>query len=695
MKDKVTTYFYKLIAFTLTTVLGLSSVVMPVNASQNAVDYSPETVRYRSVLYYRDASIWGGDNNFYPSAIPADQITHLYFASLDFDDDGELSFMDIDAAVDAPAGMTDVDWDAPNSGVLSAFQDLKAQNPNLRIGISIGGWTRSGDFAPMAADPSARSRFADNVCRFIKYTNMDAVDIDWRYPGTVRSTDLTSSIKDEGAPHSSPQDKANLDLLLEELRAALDQQEDDLGREYELSVTLPPTAALISAGYQIPSLFDIIDFANLMTFDMHGAWMNISGHQAALYANPACPPIYSVDESVNYLLTGGASADQIVIGYSLQTAGWEQVTDDGGVAGLPGLFGTAALINKNSDRSLSYGALNQRPIWGTVGSSFCGGIWDYGAMDLLMTGYPGLTEYWDDTAKASYLYNPDTGAFFTHESIRSLQAKTNYVKSKGMGGIAGFYAAWDRSTATGKRDELTRTVKNGLFGSSSLTHYTANRPEADVLAEVTAYANSSGNGYEITLLNLAAANETDPVLSKVEDMAETIKLPRLYIKTASGITLTPGSAGVNITQANGYHVVDLGNRMIPRGGTVTVNLKTDDAAAINDIQSIMLTQRIMSDGAEISRQRIYESTDALPPANVSPLVFDDATVQAMETDGVTMSGCTCFNIYVSGNTYDPMYDVCYKGIHYRQKWWVLSPPPPDSGDSIWTKIGNCPCPCAP
>lgn len=45
---------------------------------------------------------------FYPKGIPADQLTHLNFAFLDFDSNGELVFTDKDAATGAPVGMDGV-----------------------------------------------------------------------------------------------------------------------------------------------------------------------------------------------------------------------------------------------------------------------------------------------------------------------------------------------------------------------------------------------------------------------------------------------------------------------------------------------------------------------------------------------------------------------------------------------------------
>ena len=166
--------------FLLSAGLLLSSDSLIVHANnQGAVEYTKDETRLRNVMYYGDWSIWGGQGNFYPSGIPADQLTHLNFAFLDFDANGTLKFTDKDAAVGAPVGMQDVQWGAANAGLISAFQDLRAKNPNLRIGISIGGWSKSGDFSAVAANATVRKNFVSNVMKFIKYANMDFVDLDW------------------------------------------------------------------------------------------------------------------------------------------------------------------------------------------------------------------------------------------------------------------------------------------------------------------------------------------------------------------------------------------------------------------------------------------------------------------------------------------------------------------------------------
>ena len=49
---------------------------------------------YRNILFYGDWSIYTGQRNFYPSEIEAGLITHLIFAYLDLDSNGDLVLRD-------------------------------------------------------------------------------------------------------------------------------------------------------------------------------------------------------------------------------------------------------------------------------------------------------------------------------------------------------------------------------------------------------------------------------------------------------------------------------------------------------------------------------------------------------------------------------------------------------------------------
>lgn len=727
----------RVLAFSTAFLLGcslLAAPVLPADAaaqSGSAVEYST-TGSLRNVMYYGDWSIWGGQGNFYPKGIPADQLTHLNFAFLDFDKDGNLVFTDKDAATGAPVGMDGVQWGAANAGILSAMQELRAKNPNLRMGVSLGGWSKSGDFSTVSANALTRKVFVENVMKFIKYTNMDFVDLDWEYPGEKRDGDLVDNKNDEGTPNASDADKDNYILLLQDLRDALDKQGKELNKTYELTVALPAPKAKLDKGIDIKKLFQIVDFANIMTYDMRGAWDETSGHQTGLYTNPNDPlkdAGLSVDAAVSYLLANGAPSDKIVIGAAFYTRGWEKVSA-GPDANLPGLFGEAEVCAKDADQTASRGANNEAPLKDGEGGRR-GGVWSYRSLSKLKSSYPGLKEYWDDTAKAPYMYDASTGVFFTYDNQRSIKEKAAYVKANKLGGMISWMASQDaETTVSGQRDELTKTIKESLFGSAPLQQYKIGTTDADVDVSVETFDEewTRSQGYKITIKNNAVKNESGEVLSLVEEACETIKSPKIYIKTKSGSQFSPSGYGCGtVTNEDGYCVIDLStvydNQTIGQGATCSFQIKSSDVVDLNDIISIEMTQRITKSGPEISRQLVYgkvtdepfiigvadkeiqegESFNALEGVKATDVNDGDITSSIKVTGSVDTSKAGTYNLTytvtnkkgktatvscvitvkeksetpdVGGNTYDPskVYyggeTVVYNGQTYRCKWWT-------------------------
>lgn len=615
----------RLFAMTVMTIMMFVSSLAPayagttVSAAQEPV-VKNATKEIRNVMYYGDWSIWGGQGNFYPKDIPADQLTHLNYAFLDFDAQGNLVFTDKDAAVEAPVGQDGVQWQAANAGILIALQQLRAENPNLKIGISLGGWSKSGDFAVVAADASKRANLIQNVMKFIKYTNMDFVDVDWEFPAEVRQPDLVDNKNDEGTKYAMPEDKNNYILLLQDIKNALNKQGAELGKAYELSVALPAPKSKIDIGIDVPRLFNIVDFANIMTYDMRGAWDEVSGHHTGLYTNPNDPLTgnnLSIDESVNYLIQQGAEPNKIVIGAAYYTRGWDKVSQ-GSDPNHPGLFGDAALSAKDADQTPSRGAVGEAALAVGDGGRRTG-IWSYRNLDKLKATYPNLKEYWDDAAKAPYLYDGTTGVFYTYDNERSIQEKTKYVLENGLGGVIAWMASNDAPTTDpAKRDKLTKATKEGLFGSQTLTTHEIQYTKLDVTADVKPYTEAWGNskGYEVTLFNNESLTESNQVLKAVERGAKTVKLPKLYIQADGPLTSGDYLAGT-VTNENGYTVVDLKSvydaKTIEPGRSYTFKLKGD-----TKITSMELVQRVSDSSPEMNRQLILG--DEAPSMNQPPVL---------------------------------------------------------------------------
>ncbi|MGL5540926.1 MAG: glycosyl hydrolase family 18 protein, partial [Erysipelotrichaceae bacterium] len=610
-------------ALTLSVVSTTLTPVYATDLSQNVAVSA--TSAKRNVMYYGDWSIWVGQGNFYPQDIPADQLTHLNFAFLDFDSNGNLVFTDKDAAVGAPLGQVGVTWGDINAGILPAFQQLRAQNPNLKIGVSVGGWSKSADFPVVSKDPVKRANLVNQLLQFIEYTNMDFIDIDWEFPGYYRLPDKVDNKNDEGTPYGGAEDGELFVTLLQDLRSGLDKQGVRIGKEYELSIAIHPSIEKLNTGIDIDRVFEVVDFANIMSYDMRGAWDDNAGHQTGLYTNPNDPlkgKGLSIDESVQYLLSQGAQANKIVIGAAYYTRGWEQVSS-GPDAQNPGLFGQAALVTKDADQTPSRGAKNEAPLASGDGGRMSG-IWSYRNLDKLKAAYPGLKEYWDDVAKAPYLYDAKSGAFFTYDNVRSIQEKANYVNEHGLGGMIAWMASNDKPTTSTKRDELTKATKEGLFGSASLAKQDIVYADVDVTLSVKPYKESWGStgGLEFTLKNNEVLQESNEVLSAVEKTSETIKLPKFYITHQYGELAAGDYKAGTVTNQNGMTIVDLSSvydakNLVP-GVEYTFRLKANQAIEnIEGLASVELSQRMSKEGVELNKQLLF-GQDVEEPSNSAP-----------------------------------------------------------------------------
>ena len=100
-------------------------------------------------------------------------MTHLNFAFLDVDKDGNVISTDTWADFENPnVGFSAASGD-PWAGVAPAFIQLRNQYPNMKIGFSVGGWTRSGDFPAMAANATTRKNFAENIAKIVHLYGYD------------------------------------------------------------------------------------------------------------------------------------------------------------------------------------------------------------------------------------------------------------------------------------------------------------------------------------------------------------------------------------------------------------------------------------------------------------------------------------------------------------------------------------------
>ncbi|MFE2329529.1 glycosyl hydrolase family 18 protein [Streptomyces sp. NPDC059385] len=336
------------------------------------------------------------------------------------------------SAADSVSGVADK-WDQPIVGVFNQFKQLKAKYPHLKINISIGGWTYSKYFSDAAKTDASRKKLVSScIDQYIKgnlpveggYGGagsaagiFDGIDIDWEYPGSSGG---------HLGNHYAPEDKQNFTLLLKEFREQLDAYgAANGGKKYLLTSALPAGQDKIKY-IETDKIGAYLDYANIMTYDMHGAWDGDGPtyHQSPLYPSAADPtdPIapgtekYSIKNAIDswidgnpaYGITGGFPANKLTLGYEFYYRGWKGV-QPGTTNGLAQPATQASGARPTSQQA------------GIAMYKELGGIVDNPA-----------TTFWDDQAKASYFFKD--GEFFTGLDQKSIQARVDYGKSRGLAG---------------------------------------------------------------------------------------------------------------------------------------------------------------------------------------------------------------------------------------------------------------------
>jgi chitinase len=77
-------------------------------------------------------------------------------------------------------------------GNFNQLYKLKQKNRNLKVILSVGGWSFRANFKPALATESGRQKFCDSSLALIADLGLDGFDIDWEYPEDA--TDATNFI---------------------------------------------------------------------------------------------------------------------------------------------------------------------------------------------------------------------------------------------------------------------------------------------------------------------------------------------------------------------------------------------------------------------------------------------------------------------------------------------------------------------
>jgi chitinase len=104
-------------------------------------------------------------------------------------------------------------------GNFKAIYNLKKQNRNLKVLLSIGGWTYSPTFHPIVVSPARRAKFVESSIKLLEDYGLDGLDVDYEYP-------------------SNDEQARGYVELLRELRAGLDHHAHSKGANYRFLLTV-------------------------------------------------------------------------------------------------------------------------------------------------------------------------------------------------------------------------------------------------------------------------------------------------------------------------------------------------------------------------------------------------------------------------------------------------------------------------
>lgn len=307
------------------------------------------------------------------------------------------------------AVLTNLKTDSTN---FKNLNKLKLKNPDLKIMISIGGWTWSTNFSDAALSDTSRKAFAMSAVDIVRKYNLDGVDIDWEYPG----------LSGNGNPHR-PEDKQNYTLMFQSLRQELDLVEKETGKKMFLTTAVGGFKDYLNHT-EMDKAQVYLDYINLMTYDYFQDSLGISVHHTNLYPSKKYNTRDYAAKAVTDFIAAGVPSNKLVMGLAF--------------------YGRSAKVADDSANGL-----------GTKTTEHMQGGGYTFIRDSLMNK-PGFKYYRDKDAKAAYLFNAETKQFISFDDEWSIKNKCDYVKDNNMGGVM----FWEYSSD--KKEYLLKEANKNL-----------------------------------------------------------------------------------------------------------------------------------------------------------------------------------------------------------------------------------------
>lgn len=267
---------------------------------------------------------------------------------------------------------------------------LKANNPKLRVLISIAAkdWSKSFEENPLT-DEASKS-FAKSVTEIIKANDLDGIDINWGYP-------LASDLKEVTNTSGLSQSYVKAIAAVKEELNTLEKETD---KAYTLSCAVETDTNYI-ANTGMKNAQEYLDYINVIAYNYQD--VKIAIHQASLYPSDKYKIRKAASVAIQDYISSGVSPEKLVLG-------------------IP-FYGDVYKVKKDSQTGIG------DPIVEKIGTK------GYTFIKDSLINQKEYFRYWDNEAQAPYVYNYYNSTLITYNDEESVKAKCQYVKDNGLAGV--------------------------------------------------------------------------------------------------------------------------------------------------------------------------------------------------------------------------------------------------------------------
>lgn len=269
---------------------------------------------------------------------------------------------------------------------------LKRRNPDLKILISIGGWSWSENFSNAVLTDTSRIAFAKSAIDIVRKYDLDGVDIDWEFPGMPG---------EEGNIYR-PEDKQNFTLMFQEFSRQIKIAEQEIDRRLLLTTAVGAGSSFV-ANTEMDKVQQYVDYINLMTYDFGSD--SLARFHTNLYPSGKFTNERSIERTVTEYTAAGVPASKLVVGIAFYAHVYNMTSSEGKG------FGERVVSRATGQKS---------------GYTFI--------KDSLVNN-SGYRRYWNKKARAPYLFNKINKQFVTYDDEKSVAAKCEFAKKHQLAGV--------------------------------------------------------------------------------------------------------------------------------------------------------------------------------------------------------------------------------------------------------------------